>query len=448
MSKRYSKFLPVSIFIFDLMLLNIALAGAIYIIRIAGYAQHITPIFSLLINLSWVIVSLISKSYDIVRPLVLKDNVKRFLLTVTYHLVLVMSIIYFFRVYVISRPVVLLAYFIFLSLVITSRAVIFFCLDYYRTKGYNHRKILVIGEAIIADRLIRSFTDHQEYGYDLLGFIDEEEVIANRQSVYDEILSNLPHEIFVCYKNMDIEFLNELVKIGTKHSIKINVVSDLFLTDSFVKLVNYNDIPVLQVISEPDISRSVKILKRGFDLTFSIMVMTAGAPLFAVLYVITKISSPGPAFYSQERIGRNHKPFKIYKFRSMYVNAEHAGPQLSKDNDVRITKWGLVMRKMRLDEFPQFFNVLKGEMSIVGPRPERQHFIEKIIKKMPGYKKLLQLKPGITSMGQVSYGYAEDVDQMCDRVKFDLLYLNNVNLNYDLGIILKTVKVMVQAKGK
>ncbi len=132
----------------------------------------------------------------------------------------------------------------------------------------------------------------------------------------------------------------------------------------------------------------------------------------------------------------------------MYTDAEKHGPQLSKDNDPRITKWGNVMRKTRLDELPQFWNVLKGEMSVVGPRPERQHFIEKIVETTPNYKKLLRLKPGLTSIGQVHYGYAENIEQMRTRVRYDLIYLQNISLNSDLDIIYKTVKVMIQRKGK
>jgi putative colanic acid biosynthesis UDP-glucose lipid carrier transferase len=132
----------------------------------------------------------------------------------------------------------------------------------------------------------------------------------------------------------------------------------------------------------------------------------------------------------------------------MHTGSERSGPQLSSANDPRITKWGRIMRKTRLDELPQFWNVLKGEMSIVGYRPERQHFIDQIARKNPQYKRLLNHKPGITSLGQVHYGYAETVDQMCERLQFDLLYCRNNNLNADVNIILKTVKVMVQRKGK
>ncbi|MEX2593386.1 MAG: sugar transferase [Anditalea sp.] len=193
---------------------------------------------------------------------------------------------------------------------------------------------------------------------------------------------------------------------------------------------------------------STRIIKRAFDICFSLTVMILGLPLFVMLMIITKLTSKGPIFYKQQRIGINEKPFNIYKFRSMYEDAEKCGPQLSKDNDPRITKWGEIMRKTRLDELPQFWNVLRGDMSVVGPRPERQHFIQQIVAKAPGYKTLLSIKPGITSIGQVNYGYAENVDQMCQRMLFDLRYLNEVNIQTDINIILQTVKVMCQGRGK
>lgn len=188
--------------------------------------------------------------------------------------------------------------------------------------------------------------------------------------------------------------------------------------------------------------------KRAFDLVVSTIALITGLPFFTLLIIVTKITSRGDVFYKQQRIGRNGVPFYIYKFRSMYINAENSGPQLAKDNDPRITAWGKIMRKTRLDELPQFFNVFIGQMSVVGPRPERHFFIEKIIEKAPEYKKLLSIKPGITSIGQVRYGYAENIDQMIDRMQLDLLYLDKHNLTVDMSIIIKTVKVMAEAKGK
>ena len=189
-------------------------------------------------------------------------------------------------------------------------------------------------------------------------------------------------------------------------------------------------------------------LKRIFDVIFSLLAMVILSPVYLVTAIIVKCTSPGPVFYAQERIGYHGKPFKMHKFRSMYIDAEDAGPALSKDNDPRITPFGRFMRKVRLDEIPQFYNVLKGTMSLVGPRPERQYYIEQIIKRAPEYMLLQRVKPGITSWGQVKYGYASSVDEMVERLRYDLLYLDNMSLTTDLKILLYTVMIIIQGRGK
>jgi lipopolysaccharide/colanic/teichoic acid biosynthesis glycosyltransferase len=170
--------------------------------------------------------------------------------------------------------------------------------------------------------------------------------------------------------------------------------------------------------------------------------------MYLFLALMVKFSSKGPVFYMQERIGLNGKPFKIIKFRSMRVDAEKNGPQLAKENDSRVTAFGAFMRKTRLDELPQFVNVLSGDMALVGPRPERQYFIDQIIEKAPQYKLIQRVRPGITSWGQVKYGYAENVDEMIERLKFDLLYIENMSLAIDFKIIFYTVIIMLQGRGK
>lgn len=190
------------------------------------------------------------------------------------------------------------------------------------------------------------------------------------------------------------------------------------------------------------------VAKRVFDLAFSGLALILLSPLYLALIIAVRTNSPGPAFYRQERIGKNGKPFKIIKFRSMYIDAEKFGPALSQDNDPRITPVGRFLRKSRFDELPQFWNVLKGDMSIVGPRPERQFFIDQIVKRAPHYRQLHKVRPGITSWGQVKYGYASTVDEMVERLSFDILYLENISLALDIKIILYTVIVMIEGRGK
>lgn len=189
-------------------------------------------------------------------------------------------------------------------------------------------------------------------------------------------------------------------------------------------------------------------IKRLFDIVASLLAMVVLSPVYLITAVIVKCTSPGPVFYAQERVGYHGKPFKMHKFRSMYVNAEQAGPALSQDNDPRITPFGRFMRKVRLDEIPQFYNVLKGTMSIVGPRPERQYYIDQIVQRAPEYLLLQRIKPGITSWGQVKYGYASNVDEMVERLRYDFLYLDNMSITTDIKIMLYTVIIIIQGRGK
>lgn len=191
-----------------------------------------------------------------------------------------------------------------------------------------------------------------------------------------------------------------------------------------------------------------QITKRVLDIIASVLVFIIFSPLFLFLALGVKRSSKGPILYSHERIGYRGKPFQIYKFRSMYQNAEENGPQLSNNHDPRVTKFGRFMRKYRLDELPQFYNVLKGEMSLVGPRPERQFYIDQIVQKAPHYRLLHRVKPGITSWGQVKYGYAENVEEMIQRMKYDLLYIENMSLAMDFKILFYTILTVVKGSGK
>jgi lipopolysaccharide/colanic/teichoic acid biosynthesis glycosyltransferase len=207
------------------------------------------------------------------------------------------------------------------------------------------------------------------------------------------------------------------------------------------------DIPLIE-INQINMPFFQKIIKRMIDITASLIALIILTPFLLITSLIIKINSKGPILYYQERIGLKNKIFNIIKFRSMHVNAEKSTPLLSSNNDTRITRWGKIMRKYRIDEIPQFINVLKGEMSIVGPRPERDFFAKKILIKAPYYKLTQKVKPGITSWGMVKFGYAENVEEMIERLKYDIIYIENLSLLNDFKVLIFTIMIVLQGRGK
>jgi exopolysaccharide biosynthesis polyprenyl glycosylphosphotransferase len=255
-------------------------------------------------------------------------------------------------------------------------------------------------------------------------------------------------EVIIATESDDLTKTNEIINDLANLKVEIKVIADMYsiLTGS----VKMNSIFGALLISvNPEIMPSwQKTIKRILDLLISIIAIVLLIPVFMVLAILIKFGSKGGIIFKQERIGLENKPFEIFKFRSMFLESEKNGPQLSSQNDPRITPIGRFMRKTRLDETPQFFNVIKGDMSLVGPRPERQYYIDEIIKKAPHYKHISNVKPGITSWGQVKYGYAENVDEMIARLKFDLLYVENMSLVLDMKILFYTIIIMLKGSGK
>lgn len=272
--------------------------------------------------------------------------------------------------------------------------------------------------------------------------------LGKMDNVLDIVEEHKIEEVIIALESSEHKSLEDILHRLNGHDVIVKVIPDMYdILSGSVRMDAIYGTPLIQV--RQDILDPWQLVtKRGGDIFLSSLAMLILSPVYLITAIGVKMSSSGPIFYKQERIGKGGKPFNIIKFRSMITDAEKAGPALSSDHDPRITPFGRFMRKVRLDEIPQFYNVLIGDMSLVGPRPERQFFIDQIVKKAPHYTHLLKVKPGITSWGMVKYGYAENVDEMIRRMKFDLLYIENMSLIVDIKILIYTVQTVLMGRGK
>lgn len=321
-------------------------------------------------------------------------------------------------------------------------------------RGLICRPTLIVGtsaEAVaMADRLRHSY---MAMGMRVDGYIDcdnSDRTTLNGKPVYgiDHIYDAIAENSTECLVVINagektVSIIHRMLPTGCT----VFVSPDFYQTlNAPIRTGNVVGEPLVD-LSHPAQSCSAANIKRLIDVTVSAIALVLLAPLMAVIALLIKRDSSGPVFYRQERIGRNKRPFMIIKFRTMSDGAESNGPQLATTDDPRITRIGHTLRKYRLDEIPQFWNILIGDMSLVGPRPEREFYIRQIIERMPSYTVIQQVRPGLTSWGMVKFGYASNVDEMIQRLQYEFIYLDNMTLLVDMRIILYTIKIVFTGKG-
>ncbi|MBL0043515.1 MAG: sugar transferase [Flavobacteriales bacterium] len=342
----------------------------------------------------------------------------------------------------------------FLRFILTSRTV---RRVHGREIGFN--TILVGGNE-------RAIAIHQEIegmpkspGNRFIGFVnvnggDQQlsELGVPRLGKWNELRSLIPkhavEEAIIAVESGEHEHISRVINELEGTQVRIKIIPDMYdILSGSVKMTSIFGAPLIEV--NPQIMPAWQFaIKRAFDITFSGLALLILWIPMVIIAILVKTSSKGPVFFHQERVGLQGRTFRIIKFRSMVTNAENSGPQLSSASDPRITPIGRSLRRTRMDELPQFWNVIKGEMSLVGPRPERQHFIDEITKVAPHYRHLHKVRPGITSWGQVKFGYAENVEQMLRRLKYDILYIENMSLAVDLKILAYTALIVLKGDGK
>ncbi|MCR9153756.1 MAG: sugar transferase [Bacteroidetes bacterium] len=332
----------------------------------------------------------------------------------------------------------------------------------YRTRsGKIAFNTLMIGSNEKAAELYAKLEsrDNRKTGHHFVGFASVDnnirflleknlEHLGNHQELPSIIEKYEVEEVIIAIESSEHNKLEEVVNLLEASQVKIKMIPDTYdIISGKVRMESMRSIPLVE-INHQLMPGWQMVLKRLFDIISSLLVFTLLSPLLLIVTLITRFSDKGPVFFKQKRVGIQGKEFYMYKFRSMVVDAEKDGPQLSSELDERITPWGRIMRKYRLDELPQFYNVLVGDMSIVGPRPERRYFMELISKHAPHYRYLQKVRPGITSWGMVKFGYASNVEEMVERLKYDVIYIENMSLLNDIKILIYTVIIVLQGRGK
>jgi exopolysaccharide biosynthesis polyprenyl glycosylphosphotransferase len=360
-----------------------------------------------------------------------------------------------------NRKNMLMYGFISFGLVSVHRLIIRSVQKYRVLKGFGLHKAIVVGTGERARSIVEDIHRNRTTGLQVVGYlrpdnsvsgdvsVPSEDILGDISQLSDQLSTLGAQDVIVALEAGQNEQIIKVIDQITIPDVSVKILPDFY--QMIIGLNRTNQIfglPLIDVMPDPMPSWE-KGTKRIFDLVFSILILIIATPIMVIVAILIRLTSSGPAIFSQERVGRFGKPYTMYKFRTMKQNAEkETGPVWAKENDPRITPLGKWLRKTRIDELPQLFNVIKGEMSFVGPRPERAHFVEQFKKEIPLYARRLNVRPGITGWAQVKWKYDTSLEDVKEKTKYDLFYVENMSLRMDFKILFNTLVTIFTGKGQ